>query len=63
MGVSLYNHERYLDPTAYEALSNIEREKKKQSQSGTVETKKTKEQNMVNRSFSTEYEVIGGVKR
>ncbi|WP_241494499.1 hypothetical protein [Bacillus coahuilensis] len=28
MGVNLYNSERYLDPTAYEALTNIEREKK-----------------------------------
>lgn len=30
MGVSLYNNDGYLDPTAYEALSNIERESKKQ---------------------------------
>ena len=28
MGVSLYNSEGYLDPTAYEALTNIERQKK-----------------------------------
>lgn len=29
MGVNLYNRERYLDPTAYEALTNIERQKDK----------------------------------
>lgn len=29
MGVSLYNRERYLDPTAYEALTNIEKEEKR----------------------------------
>lgn len=28
MGVSLYNQEGYLDPTAYEALTNIEKEKR-----------------------------------
>lgn len=28
MGVNLYNSEGYLDPTAYTALTNIEREKK-----------------------------------
>ena len=28
MGVNLYNGERYIDPTAYEALTNIEQEKK-----------------------------------
>lgn len=28
MGVNLYNSEGYLDPTAYEALKNIEKEKK-----------------------------------
>lgn len=28
MGVNLYNHEGYLDPTAYEALTNIEKEMK-----------------------------------
>lgn len=28
MSVNLYNAERYLDPTAYEALTNIEREAK-----------------------------------
>ena len=27
--VNLYNAERYLDPTAYEALMNIEREAKR----------------------------------
>lgn len=29
MSVNLYNAERYLDPTAYEALMNIEREAKR----------------------------------
>jgi hypothetical protein len=29
MGVSLYNQEGYLDPTAHEALNNIERERRK----------------------------------
>lgn len=29
MSVNLYNAERYLDPTAYEALTNIEREAKR----------------------------------
>jgi hypothetical protein len=29
MGVSLYNQEGYLDPTAHEALTNIERERRK----------------------------------
>ena len=29
MGVNLYNKEGYLDPTAYEALTNIEKEKRK----------------------------------
>ena len=29
MGISLYNHERYLDPTAHEALTNIEKEEKR----------------------------------
>ncbi len=28
MGVNLYNQEGYLDPTAYEALTNIEKEKR-----------------------------------
>ncbi len=28
MGVNLYNKEGYLDPTAYEALTNIEKEKR-----------------------------------
>ncbi|RMD03222.1 DUF4406 domain-containing protein [Clostridium autoethanogenum] len=30
MGVNLYNRERYVDPTAYEAIGNVERESKKQ---------------------------------
>jgi len=29
MGVNLYNSEGYLDPTAYEALTSIERENKR----------------------------------
>lgn len=29
MGVNLYNSERYLDPTAYEALTKIEKEEKR----------------------------------
>jgi hypothetical protein len=29
MGVNLYNQERYLDPAAHEALTNIERERRK----------------------------------
>ena len=29
MRMNIYNSEGYLDPTAYEALSNIERERKK----------------------------------
>ena len=28
MGVSVYNKERYVDPTAYEAITNIEKEMK-----------------------------------
>ena len=31
MGINLYNAEKYIDPTAYEALSRIESEQKKLS--------------------------------
>lgn len=63
MGVSLYNHERYLDPTAYKALSNIERERKQQSHKMSIELKKAKKENKVIRRSSTECVVIGGAKR
>lgn len=63
MRVSLYNHEGYLDPTAYEALSNIERERKEQSQKMSMDIKKAKKEYMVIRRSSTECVVNGGVKR
>lgn len=63
MGLSLYNHEGYLDPTAYEALSNIEKERKQQSQKMSIELKKAKKENMVIRRSSTECVVNGGGKR
>ncbi|WP_461206090.1 hypothetical protein [Clostridium sp. DL1XJH146] len=36
MGVNLYNKEGYVDSTAYEAIKNIENERKKSKKNGGV---------------------------
>ncbi len=45
MGVNLYNSAGYVDPTAYEALTNIEKEEKLKRKDKLLKNKKNKKTN------------------